>query len=49
MAQGRTLQQTLEIARDIAKKLIEAQAGTGITALASAREAFDHPLIFGIR
>jgi predicted RNase H-like HicB family nuclease len=27
IAQGRTIQETLEIARDVAKKLIESQAG----------------------
>ena len=33
IAQGRTIQETLEIARDVAKKLIEAQAGTTPNAL----------------
>jgi len=28
IAQGRTIQETIEIARDVAKKLIEAQTGT---------------------
>ena len=28
VAQGRTIEETLEIARDVAQKLIEAQAGT---------------------
>jgi predicted RNase H-like HicB family nuclease len=28
VAQGRTIQETIEIARDVAKKLIEAQSGT---------------------
>jgi hypothetical protein len=32
VAQGRTIQETVEIARDVAKKLIEAQG-----------EAFDYP------
>ena len=27
VAQGRTIQETLEIARDVAKKLLEAQSG----------------------
>ena len=45
VAQGRTIQETLEIARDVAKKLIEAQAGTSATSLPPAREAFDYPLI----
>ena len=45
VAQGRTIQETIEIARDIAKKLIEAQSGTSIARLAPASEAFDYPLI----
>lgn len=45
VAQGRTIQETIEIARDIAKKLIEAQSGTSISRLAPAGEAFDYPLI----
>jgi predicted RNase H-like HicB family nuclease len=43
VAQGRTIQETIEIARDVAKKLIEAQAG--VTSLPSVREVFDYPLI----
>ncbi len=43
VAQGRTIQETLEIARDVAKKLIEAQ--TGGTPLPPAHEVFDYPLI----
>ena len=45
VAQGRTIQEMIEIARDIAKKLIEAQSGTSITDLVPASEAFDYPLI----
>ena len=45
VAQGRTIQETLEIARDVAKKLIDAQSGSGTSALPPAREVFDHPLI----
>ena len=44
VAQGRTIQETVEIARDVAKKLIEAQSG-GVAALAPAQEVFDYPLI----
>ncbi len=29
VAQGRTIQETIEIARDVAKKLIEAQSNAG--------------------
>ena len=45
VAQGRTIQETLEIARDVAKKLIEAQSGPSGTPLAPAGEEFDYPLI----
>jgi len=45
VAQGRTIQETIEIARDVAKKLIEAQAGTSGSSLPLAGEAFDYPLI----
>ena len=45
IAQGRTIQETIEIARDVAKKLIEAQSGSNATPLRPAREAFDYPLI----
>ena len=47
VVQGRTIQETIEIARDVAKKLIEAQAGPGATPLAPAHEVFDYPLIVG--
>lgn len=45
VAQGRTVQETLEIARDVAKKLIEAQAGQPPITLVPVDEAFDYPLI----
>jgi predicted RNase H-like HicB family nuclease len=45
VAQGRTIQETLEIARDVARKPIEAQADHGSTRLKPAREEFDYPLI----
>ena len=44
VAQGRTIQETIEIARDIAKKLIEARP-TPSAPLPPAQEAFDYPLI----
>jgi predicted RNase H-like HicB family nuclease len=43
VAQGRTIQETIEIARDVARKLIEAQSGAA--ALPPVREVFDYPLI----
>lgn len=51
VAQGRTIQETLEIARDVAKKLLEARAeraGTkrpGKIRLAPVKRRFDYPLI----
>lgn len=46
IAQGRTIQETIEIARDVAKKLVEAQAERdGLAALPQAAEVFDYPLI----
>jgi predicted RNase H-like HicB family nuclease len=49
VAQGRTITETLEIARDVAKKLIEAQGEQAErnSPLASVRESFDYPLILG--
>jgi predicted RNase H-like HicB family nuclease len=49
VAQGRTVAETLEIARDVAKKLIEAQLERAAqqTPLAPVRESFDYPLILG--
>lgn len=49
VAQGQTLQGTLEIARDVAKRLIEAQSddfsfGTEMTAGAS----FDYQIVVGV-
>ena len=40
VAQGRTIQETLEIARDLAKKLIKAQHGQPV--LPQPSEAFDY-------
>ena len=48
IAQGRTITETLEIARDVAKKLLEAQGERqGQVRLASADDSFDYPLIVG--
>jgi len=45
-AQGRTIPETVEIARDAAKKLLEAQAQRQPKAdLTRAEDAFDYPLI----
>lgn len=46
IAQGRTIEETIEIARDVAKKLIEAQTGNATEVqLPAACEVFDYPLI----
>ena len=46
VAEGRTIQETLEIARDVAKKLLEAkQEREGELPIPPARENFDYPLI----
>lgn len=46
IVQGRTIEETLEIAKDVAKKLIEAQTGKAADVrLPPARESFDYPLI----
>lgn len=48
VAQGRTITETLEIARDVAKKLIEERGGSiSDVKLAPAGEAFDFPMIVG--
>jgi len=48
VAQGRTVTETLEIARDVAKKLLEAQVGRpALNDLPDAGEAFDFPLVVG--
>ena len=48
VAQGRTIQETLEIARDVAKKLLESQ-GDGVSLkLSPARETFDYELVVGV-
>ena len=45
VAQGRTITETIEIARDIARKLIDSQTGSERMTLAPARESFGYPLI----
>jgi len=45
-AQGRTIQEAIEIAHDVAKKLIEMQGGDADDLLIPpAEDSFDHPLI----
>jgi predicted RNase H-like HicB family nuclease len=46
VAQGRTVTEALEIARDVARKLIEAkQQRQGSMNLATLADSFDYPLI----
>jgi predicted RNase H-like HicB family nuclease len=46
VAQGRTATETLEIARDVARKLIEARRErSGDPELSSIGDSFDYPLI----
>lgn len=47
VAQGRTISETLEIARDVAKKLLEAQEEE-IGKLPSFSDSFDYPLVIGV-
>ncbi|MGJ3244656.1 MAG: type II toxin-antitoxin system HicB family antitoxin [Elainellaceae cyanobacterium] len=49
VAQGRTVAETIEIARDVAKKLLEAQAERqNAIRLTDISDTFDYPLIVGV-
>lgn len=48
VAQGRTVQETIDIAKDVARRLLEAQAERqGLAALPEVGASFDYPLIIG--
>jgi predicted RNase H-like HicB family nuclease len=47
VAQGRTISETIEIARDVAKKLIEAQESQ-INDLPATTDSFNYPLVIGV-
>ena len=48
VAQGRTVTETLEIARDVARKRLEAQTERqGLAVLNEAGDSFSHPLVVG--
>jgi len=48
IAQGRTIAETVEIARDVAKKILEAQEQRHQKhTLSDAQDSFDYPLIPG--
>jgi predicted RNase H-like HicB family nuclease len=48
VAQGRTVQETVDIEKDVARRLLEAQAERqGSAALPEVGASFDYPLIIG--
>lgn len=47
IAQGRTVTETLEIARDVAKKLLEAQSESS-ESVSKLDDEFDYPLVIGL-
>ncbi len=47
IAQGRTVAETLEIARDVAKKLLEAQEEQTEN-LVAVSDSFNYPLVIGL-
>lgn len=48
IAQGRTIAETLEIARDVAKKLLEAQEEEQTNNLVTVSDSFNYPLVIGV-
>lgn len=49
VAQGRTINETIEIARDIAKKLIEAQSNEDVESkLTNIDDNFDYSIVVGV-
>ena len=47
VAQGRTIEETLQIARDVAKKLLEAQESL-LSQLPEAHHQAEYPLVVGV-
>jgi predicted RNase H-like HicB family nuclease len=47
VAQGRTIRETVEIAGDVAKKLLELHAADSVSATPFG-ERFDYPLVVGV-
>jgi predicted RNase H-like HicB family nuclease len=47
VAQGRTIAETIEIAKDVAKKLIEAQEDN-MSKLEAINDSFDYPIVIGV-
>lgn len=49
VAQGRTISETIEIARDVARKLLEAKnERKNVTELSDVKNSFEYPLIVGV-
>jgi predicted RNase H-like HicB family nuclease len=48
VVQGRTIAETLEIARDVAKKLLEAQEPGASAHTADFGDSFEYPLVVGM-
>lgn len=48
IAQGRTIAETLEIARDVAKKLLESESEETLGELVPASDSFNYPLVVGV-
>jgi len=48
VAQGRTIAETLEIARDVAKKLIESAEPNANVKTVEFGDNFDYPLVVGL-
>jgi predicted RNase H-like HicB family nuclease len=48
VAQGRTLQETVDIARDVARKLIEAHGSSDPAPLAELPTSLEYPLIVSV-
>lgn len=47
VAQGRTIAETIEIAKDVAKKLLEAQEDN-MSKLEAINDSFDYPIVIGV-
>lgn len=48
VAQGRTISETVEIAKDVAKKLIESQENLDLSQFHSFENEFDLPIAIGV-
>ena len=47
VAQGRTVAETLEIARDVAKKILEAESKINTNTIEPITNSFDYELVIG--